>query len=151
MNGSHGTVRTSARRYVAIGLLSACAAAAACNGFGSRSGAAVAADTMTNALVRLRTEQLTSDDVYGLAIAINCETTRLLSNVGYDSFGVLMDVAERRVASVSTEAQRRRIEDSLALKVISAGAGCDSLAAAGRLGGPYLALPYDSLPRGTSK
>jgi hypothetical protein len=139
-----GEALANAGRVAVASSVLAIAIACASDDTGRRS--EVATDTMTNALVRLRTEQLTSNDVYGVEVAINCEMQRLMSNVGYDSFAVLMRVADRRVNRVATSAQRRRIDQFMALKAIGVGAGCDSLARAGRLGGPYLALPYDSLP-----
>ena len=105
----------------------------------------MARDTMVNVLVGLLVEQASSNDPVGLERVILCEEMRLHRIVGYDGFGPLMKEAYRRYEARIPRDQRDRVSDALALKEFTAEEGCDSLAAAGRLGGPM--PPFVPEPR----
>lgn len=114
-----------------------------CRANPKESGLPAAQDTMTNVLVALAIEQLTSSNPAAVEQIMNCEVTRLYHEVGSDSADKLLKVADARIEANSTRAQRSRVRDSLSLKFFVFGQGCDTLAAAGRLGGPF---PHNLVP-----
>ena len=106
---------------------------------------AMARDTMVNVLVSLLVEQAASNDPVGLEEVIQCEYMRLGRAVGVEKYNALMHEASRRYEAKVPKADRDRVSDSLALKVFGNDQRCDSLAAAGRLGGPI--PPFVPEPR----
>ena len=106
---------------------------------------AMARDTMVNVLVGLLVEQASSNDPVGLERVIQCEELRLHRVVGYEGYNALIDEAIRRYEARIPRAERDRVSAALALKEFTAEEGCDSLAAAGRLGGPI--PPFVPEPR----
>jgi integrase len=99
--------------------------------------AAQRADTMTNVLFGLRVAQLTSSDPMIEEVAVGCEMDRLIALVGADSMMRLAELSRLRVQEVATREQLLAVRRGLGGRMRIAGAWCDSLAAAGKLGGPY--------------
>lgn len=106
---------------------------------------AMARDTMVNVLVDLLVEQASSNEPGEVEKAILCEVVRLQRTIGTERYIPLMKEAYRRYDARIPRAERDRVSEALALKVFTAEEGCDSLAAAGRLGGPM--PPFVPEPR----
>lgn len=113
------------------------AALGACTGGGSRLTSTQRADTMSNVLFALRQAQLTSVDPMLEEQAIGCELDRLIAVVGADSMMIIAEVARARLQEVSTRQQQTAVLKKMGGRMLLSGVGCDSLAAAGKLGGPY--------------
>lgn len=116
--------------------------------------AVTATDTMARSLLRLTNEQLIAPNPARVQIARDCELIRLRRIVGVDSMLGLLAAVDREVRVTSTRHERERVLDSMAMKQFGLdGIGCDSVAEAGSLGGPWLwpvptRLPGDSTWRG---
>lgn len=103
-------------------------------------------DTMARSMLRLAREQLVSNNPAQVQDARNCEFSRLSRIVGSDSTFKLADAVEQEIRATSTKAARERVLDSLAMKEFIAEVWCESFAAAGVLGGPWLWGTWRGLP-----
>lgn len=109
-------------------------------------GPVTASDTMARSMLRLAREQLTSNNPARVQDARNCEFSRLSRLVGFDSTVKLADAVEREIRATTTKEARERVLDSLAMKEFIAEVWCESFAAAGVLGGPWLWGTWSGLP-----
>lgn len=97
------------------------------------------ADTMSNVLLELQRTQLTSSDPMREEPIIGCELERLIYLVGVDSAMKISEVSRLRLAEIATGEERLAVQAKLGGRERAVGVGCDSLAAAGMLGGPFVA------------
>jgi hypothetical protein len=109
-------------------------------------------DTTARVVLQIAREQLTAPDPYSLQRIQNCEISRLRHVVGLDSSLRIVQSVSDCIVATSTAVDRARVQDSLAGKLYVAEVGCDSIGAAGLLGGPWLwevpgTLPGDTLWR----
>jgi hypothetical protein len=96
---------------------------------------------MTARYEALLIEQLTGSDAHASEVAITCENMRLVVRYGLHRMRGPLKAAVARAQAHGTQRRLREIDSELANHVITAGKGCDSLARAGVLGGPW---PSDS-------
>lgn len=116
----------------------------------------VVSDSMARTILRLAQEQLHAGDPVAIERVRICETSRVSHLVGSDSLVRILKTVNsviEVIEATSTPADRERVKNALGGKQYVAEVGCDTMAAAGLLGGPWLwevprRLPGDTLWRG---
>lgn len=122
---------------------------AACLGDTPNARPTSAADSaMTARYEALVREQLTAPDPHAAQVAIGCEMLRLMVRYGARQTSKPIDAATARALGPQSRDRVREIDNQLANHVFTAGEGCDSLARAGVLGGPW---PSDSEQKAAAK
>lgn len=110
----------------------------ACSAPGRRDVSTLPDDSaMTARYEQLVRDQLTGSDPHAAQVAIICETDRLMTTYGVERASRAIDDAAARALAPESHSRVRSIDSQLANDVFEAGEGCDSLARAGVLGGPW--------------